>query len=277
MQLLKNISPIRDRRITPNSIFRWGSHIFIAGVLCLCALAGRQQDTRTEYYRDEDTFKQGIRLFPFEIHDADYLKVTYDGHGFVELMAWYTLEDSLLKTRSYEYWPDDRSVKRMLELTPDSVIVRELLFGDELRSRRFIEYVYGVEFVSDFRDRFTEIFYDSSKATVAFKIMSTRGNLIGAIFLDYDSLGYLTNETWFQGDQMKRVREFRYIFHRESGEQEVIERGVEGQVVSHVRIKTDPHQQVPVTGLGVEAGELLKVQPQQPVIPPDTSGAGSDN
>ncbi len=262
MLRLNDRSPIIGRRTGLHRCLRWGSLALIVGVLCLGNLTGRNQGPRTEYFRSEQTFKQGLRLFPFEIHDADYLKVDYDQHGFVDLMAWYTSEDSLLKTRSYEYWPDDFSVKRMLELTADSVIVREMLFGDELRSRQFIEYVYGVDFVSDFRDRFTEIFYDSSKTQVAFKIMSTRGNMIGAIFFDYDSLGYLTNETWFQGDQLKRVREFRYVFHRESSEQEVIERGKEGQVVSHVRIKTNPHQRVPVTGLGVEAGELLKAQPQ---------------
>ncbi len=232
-----------------------------------------QAGSRSEYFRDEDAFKRGISLFPFEIHEAGYLKVTSDDQGFVQALAWYTAGDSLLKTRTYEYWPDDLSVKRMLEMTSDSIVVRELLFGDEPRSRRFIEHVYGVEFVTDFRDRFTEVFYDTSLATVAFKIMSTRGNLIGAIFLDYDSLGYLTNETWFQGDDMRRVREFRYIFHRETGEQEVIERGREGQVVSHVRIKTDPHQRIPATGLGIGAQQLLDGSSQSPVeAPPDTVG-----
>lgn len=242
-------------------------------ILAATAVTAQDAPHRTEYFRDEDAFKRGISLFPFEIHEADYLKVTYDAQGFVQALAWYTAGDSLLKTRTYEYWPDDLSVKRMLELTPDSIVVRELLFGDEPRSRRFIEYVYGVEFVTDFRDRFTEVFYDTSLATVAFKIMSTRGNLVGAIFLDYDSLGYLTNETWFQGEDMRRVREFRYIFHRETGEQEVIERGREGQVVSHVRIKTDPHQRIPASGLGVGAQQLLDGSSPSPVeAPPDTAG-----
>ncbi|MCH7521947.1 MAG: hypothetical protein IIB42_09655 [Candidatus Marinimicrobia bacterium] len=241
--------------------------------ILLTVIYAQPAPPRTEHFRDEDAFKRGISLFPFEIHDAGYLKVTYDGQRFVQVMAWYTAGDSLLKTRTYEYWPDDLSVKRMLELTPDSVVVRELLFGDELRSRRFIEYVYGVEFVTDFRDRFTEVFYDTARATVAFKIMSTRGNLIGAIFLDYDSLGYLTNETWFQGEDMRRVREFRYIFHRDSGEQEVIERGREGQVVSHVRIKTNPHQRIPAAGLGVGVEQLLDGSSPSPIEAPlDTVG-----
>ena len=46
---------------------------------------------------------------------------------------------------------------------------------------------------------------------------------------------------------MRRVREFQYIFHRDTGVQEVVERGSEGQVVSHVRIQ-DPHR--------VSAGQL---------------------
>ena len=242
-------------------------------VLAAAVILAQDAPPRTEHFRDEDAFKRGISLFPFEIHDGGYLKVTYDGQRFVQVLAWYTAGDSLLKTRTYEYWPDDLSVKRMLELTPDSIVVRELLFGDELRSRRFIEYVYGVEFVTDFRDRFTEVFYDTAMATVAFKIMSTRGNLIGAIFLDYDSLGYLTNETWFQGEDMRRVREFRYIFHRDSGEQEVIERGREGQVVSHVRIKTNPHQGIPAAGLGVGVEQLLNGSSMAPIETPlDTAG-----
>ena len=219
-----------------------------AGLLLLTTLLLAQvSGPRSEYYRDEEAFKRGINLFPFEIHEDDYLNVEYDDFGFVGRLRWFNRQDGLLKTRTYAYWPDDNSVKRMLEFTPDSLILRELLFGDEPRSRELIAFIYGVDFVSDFRDRFTEVIYDTAQIEVAYKIMSTQGNLIGAIFLDYDSLGYLVGETWFRGDDMRRVREFQYVFHRDTGEQEVIERGSEGQVVSHVRI-TDPHR--------VSAGEL---------------------
>ncbi|MFB0517028.1 MAG: hypothetical protein ACETWG_10575 [Candidatus Neomarinimicrobiota bacterium] len=246
----------------------------VAGLLLAIGLSHSQQTPpRTEYYRDEAAFRAGIKLFPFEIHEGDYLKVFYDDRGFVQLMSWHTREDSLIKTRSYEYWEDDLSIKRLLELTPDSLIIREVLFGDEPKSREFIEHVYGVEFVPDFRNRFTEVRVDSAQRTASYKIMSTQGELIGAVFLDYDSLGFLTNETWFQGEDIKRVREFRYIFHRDTGEQEVIERGREGQVVSHVRIKTDPHRR-PGYGLGVEMEQLLDTTAALPQgAAPDTSDA----
>ncbi|UCD38730.1 MAG: hypothetical protein JSW54_04420, partial [Fidelibacterota bacterium] len=215
----------------------------IAGLLLQAvSLPAQQAAPHTEYYRSEETFRQGIKLFPFEVHEADYLKVIYDDLGLVRLISWHTPEDSLIMTRSYEYWEDDGSVKRLLELTPDSLIIREVLFGDEPRSREFIEHVYGVGFVPDFRNRFTEVRVDSTFQVVSYRIMSIQGQLIGAVFLDYDSLGFLTNETWFQGEDMRRVREFRYVFHRDTGEQEVIERGPDGQVVSHVRIRTDPHK-----------------------------------
>ena len=241
-------------------------------MLLAVSLTGRQAAPRTEFYRSEETFRAGIKLFPFEVHEADYLKVVYDDQDFVRLMSWHTREDSLIMTRSYEYWEDDGSVKRLLELTPDSLIIREVLFGDEPRSREFIEHVYGVEFVPDFRNRFTEVRVDSTYRVVSYKIMSIQGQLIGAVFLDYDSLGFLTNETWFQGEDMRRVREFRYIFHRDTGEQEVIERGREGQVVSHVRIKTDPHKRAG-WGLGVDLEELLDTLRAAPRegAPEDTS------
>lgn len=242
-----------------------------AGLLLLTTLLLAQAPgPRTEVYRDEEAFKRGIKLFPFEIHEDDYLTVEYDDLGYVGRLIWYSREDRLLKTRTYAYWPDDNSVKRMLEFTPDSLILRELLFGDEPRSRELIAFIYGVDFVSDFRDRFTEVIYDTAQIEVAYKIMSTQGNLIGAIFLDYDSLGYLVGETWFRGDDMRRVREFQYVFHRDTGEQEVIERGSEGQVVSHVRIK-DPHR-VSAGELNldiVEPADSLQVDPQEA-----TSGTG---
>ncbi len=243
-----------------------------AGLLLLTTLLLAQESgPRTEFYRDEEAFKRGIKLFPFEIHDDDYLNVAYDDLGFVGRLEWYSREDQILKTRTYAYWPDDNSVKRMLEFTPDSLILRELLFGDEPRSRELIAFIYGVDFVSDFRDRFTEVIYDTIQIAVAYKIMSTQGNLIGAIFLDYDSLGYLVGETWFRGDDpqgplrgMQRVREFQYVFHRDTGEQEVIERGGEGQVISHVRIQ-DPHR-VTAGELNldiVEQADSLQVDPQE--------------
>ena len=111
--------------------------------------------------------------------------------------------------------------------------------------------------MADFRNLFTEVRVASARCITSYRIMSTQGELIGAVFLDYDILGFLTNETWFQGDEMKQVREFRYVFHRDMGEQEVIERGRAGQVVIHVRIKTDLHRR-PGYGLGVTPEVLLE-------------------
>ncbi len=244
--------------------------LVMAGVLLFMSILPAQQPPRSEYYRNEQAFRAGIKLFPFEIHEGDYLKVEYSEVGFVRLMSWYTRDDSLIKTRSYEYWEDDNSIKRLLELSADSLILREVLFGDEPKSREFIAHVYGVEYVADFRNRFTEVILDTAQRMASYKIMSTQGELLGAVFLDYDSLGFLTNETWFQGQDMRRVREFRYIFHRDTGEQEVIERGPDGQVVSHVRIKTDPHK-VPGWGLGTDVEELLDTTV---TAPPDSARNG---
>lgn len=246
-----------------------------AVVLMVHSIAAQQQTSpQIEYYRNEATFRQGIKLFPFEVHEGDYLKVVYNDLGLVRLMSWYSREDVLLKTRSYEYWQDDGSVKRLLELTPDSLLIREVLFGDEPKSQEFIEYVYGVEFVPDFRNRFTEIRADSSQRTASYKIMSIQGELLGSVFLDYDSLGFLTNETWFQGAAMRRVREFRYIFHRDTGEQEVVERGPDGQVVSHVRIRKDPHK-ISGWSLGMDVEGVLDTVATEPqVVPADSTSGG---
>ena len=236
------------------ALFRGNYPLLLVGLLVSVAnLSGQAGGYHTEYYRDEDSFRRGINLFPFEVHEDHYLKVVIDESAFVREMLWYTPGDSLLKIRYYEYDPADGSLRRMVELTPDSLVLRKVLFGDEAKSREFLEYFYGIEFVKDYRDRFTEVFYDSTQRPTAYRIMSTRGKLVGAVFLDYDSLGYLVNETWFQGEEMQRIRELRYIFHRDTRVQEVIERGREGQVVSHVRIKTDPKRvTAPGLSLGVE-------------------------
>ncbi len=228
--------------------------VLATAMLAFPVLLDGQSQPRIEYYRTEDSFRAGLKLFDFEIRDADYMEVLYNNLGFVDSFRWYTKTDTLLKSRLYEYWADDLSVKRLLEITPDSLILRELLFGDELKSRQFIEYAFGVDVVADFRDRFTEVIYDSILTIAAYKIMSTQGNILGAIFFDYDSLGYLINETWFKGNEMNRVREFRYKFDHATGTQEVIERGMEGQVVSHVLIRGDPHQNLPAGSAAIPPG-----------------------
>lgn len=234
-----------------------GKALFVLSFMAAQVLGMVQQGSiKTEYYRNENSFKRGMELFPFEVHEADYLKVIYNDRGFVEKMRWYSHQDTLQKSRDYSYWPDDMSVKRLLEYTPDTLIIRELLFGDEPKSAEVIKYLYGLDKVSDFRDRFTEVIYDSSRNLVAYKIMATQGTQIAAVFLDYDSMGFLTNESWFQGQPLKLVRSFRYVFHRESAEQEVIERGRDGQVISHVRVKLNPRKS-PGYGLGDSVENLL--------------------
>ncbi|MFC1747011.1 hypothetical protein ACFLZR_01590, partial [Candidatus Neomarinimicrobiota bacterium] len=178
-----------------------------------------------------------------------------------------TRDDSLLKFRMYAYWEDDQSIKRMTELRPDSVLLRELLFGDEPRSREFIRYLVGGTVVADFRDRFTEVIFDTLQRPVIFRITSTQGAVIGVIFLNYDHFGYLINETWYEGEARQLIREFSYVFHRATGEVEVIERGRDGQVASHVRIQ-DPHR---VTGdrLGLTEDYYLEV-PEGSILPSDS-------
>lgn len=240
-----------------NIITTYRNRLLIALAL-VTVLLSQQGANAISYYRDETAFRRGLKLFDFEIHQAGYLQVINNEHGVVRLMNWYSRSDSLKATRTYTYWEDDLSVKRILDMRSDSVIIKELLFGDERTSHEFIRYVYGPTFLTDYRDRFTEVIYDSTSTISAYKFMSTQGELIGAIFLDYDSTGFLISESWFHGPKMNRVREFHYRFHRDTGELEVIERGRGGQVTSHIKITIDPHRpKTDGVGLGIDLEHLM--------------------
>ena len=241
-------------------------------------LLAQQGANAISYYRDETAFRRGLKLFDFEIHQAGYLQVVNNEHGVVKRMNWYSRGDSLKATRTYSYWEDDLSIKRILDTRSDSVIIRELLFGDDRTSHEFIRFVYGPTFLTDYRDRFTEVIYDSTSTISAYKFMSTQGELIGAIFLDYDSTGFLIGESWFHGPKMNRVREFHYRFHRKTGDLKVIERGRGGQVTSHIKIKIDPHRpSADGVGLGIDLEHLMNtsvpdsVARMSPSAPLDTT------
>ena len=78
----------------------WGVPVMLLWLASFAPAMIQQGSLKTEYYRSEKSFKQGIKLFPFEVHEAGYLKVVYNDRGFVETLQWFSRQDACRKAES---------------------------------------------------------------------------------------------------------------------------------------------------------------------------------
>ena len=87
----------------------------------------------------------------------------------------------------------------------ESIILKEFHFKPHFMTQRFINYLFGDNFLTN-EEYITEIRYNESKSPVFYEFRSKRDEYIGHIILNYNRYNNQVRESWFQGN--RKIIEF---------------------------------------------------------------------
>jgi len=118
-------------------------------------------------------------------------------------------------------------------------LLQQVLFGMEVKAVDYIEYVYGIDTVKDWTDRFSILDYNELDQLILHAFFDVNAFLYGQAKFQYDSLGYLSKEEWFRQPSGKTIRWWDHYFDPVTQLTRIMEYDSNGVLVNDFRLNPD--------------------------------------
>ncbi|MCH7732702.1 MAG: hypothetical protein IIB44_09330 [Candidatus Marinimicrobia bacterium] len=192
-----------------------------------------------KYFRTEDDFLRGIEITEKRLGWKAYLEVHYDTEDRVIKIQHFKRKRKLLTYVDFKYDSTTGDLALRSFFNAKGNLIKDILFGpEENLSLKYIRYVYGVDHVLDFGDRFTEVVYKDNKPSVT-KFYDVNTFQYGEIEYFYDGSGELRQEDWISKPSDQLVRRFLYTYYPEDGITELWEYDSTLAQVTHLKLTPD--------------------------------------
>jgi len=121
----------------------------------------------------------------------------------------------------------------------ENFLEQKMLFGLESKAVDYIEYVYGVDTVKDWTDRFSILDYNELNQLTNHAFFDVNAFLYGNAHYEYDSLGYLSKEEWIRQPSGKTMRWWNHYFDPVTHLTRIMEYDSNGVLVQDFRLSPD--------------------------------------
>jgi hypothetical protein len=213
-------------------------------IVLLCLILGvRGQDTQVsyvKYYRNDRDFVADNPLRATARQGIDHLQVSFNARRQPILKYWISATGDTVRREALSY-NEEGILAARYELDADRNVVRLIKYGAvEPWSVEFRKYALPANQHLTFTDQ-QSVFTLEPGGVVREILFRTVDEVpYGRITLEYDHLGFLREETWWQLPEERPLRRFVYDHDIWTGVQQIWEFGREGELVSHVALEMAP-------------------------------------
>ncbi|MEE9166154.1 MAG: Ig-like domain-containing protein [Candidatus Neomarinimicrobiota bacterium] len=197
-------------------------------------------EEEVRFYRSEEDFRRGIEVSRNRLGQSPFLEVVYDEFENVLFKRFYRKINSLTEFEEFTYDPETNSLMEKSVYTADSTLIRRFLFGPgEEMSERFIRYIYGVEQLKEFEDRFTAVDYVDGIHPIVYRFFDIDAFLYGLINLTHGSNEGLRQEDWLVMPGERLMRRYLYGHDSDNGTTEIWEYDSTDALVMNMTVGAD--------------------------------------
>jgi len=169
--------------------------------------AGQRQ---VKYFFTDHDFLTGHNVPKSEILNKNHVRAEYDQLDRLILKSHINRSGEVLSQEQYTYI-DSNTIIRQKDLVDKSGhIFYQTIFGREPQSISYIEWVFGVDSVKKWDDRFTTSDFNKMDKPDNYRFYDVDAFEYGGKELDYDSLGRVTRDEWFRKPDNKSMHKFLY-------------------------------------------------------------------
>lgn len=127
---------------------------------------------------------------------------------------------------------------------PEDNLVQQMLFGMESKAVDYIEYVYGVDTVKDWTDRFSILDYNDLEQLTNHAFFDVNAFQYGNARFEYDSLGYLSKEEWIRQPSVKIMHWWDHYFDPVTNLTRIMEFDSNGVLLQDFRLSPDDTESI---------------------------------
>ena len=114
-----------------------------------------------------------------------------------------------------------------------------MLFGPDTKAVEYIEYVYGLDTVKNWTDRFSILDYNDLSQLTNHAFYDVNAFQYGNASFEYDSLDRLLKEEWMQYPSGKTIRSWDHFYNPFTEHKRIMEYDSNGIIVQDLRIYPD--------------------------------------
>ena len=209
--------------------------IFITTVFLF--LLGGQNNVK--YFLSELDFLANRNVPKSEIVRKSHIRAEYDAFNRLTRKSFIDRTGRSIGTEQYSYI-DTATVARQKELiNADGELFHTTIFGRESQSVSYIEWVFGVDSVKRWDDRFTTSNINSNIKPDDYRFFDVDAFEYGGKEFDYDSTGRVVRDEWFRRPDGKSMHKFLFKYYDDLDITHMFEYDSNGVLIMDVKLSPD--------------------------------------
>ena len=211
--------------------------------LLIIGLFASVKTTTTRYFLTELDFISNQPVPESEVTFNPHLKVEYNDADNIINKLYINKQGDVTQTEIFTY--DSTQILKTKDIYfPEEVLVQRVLFGLEEKAVDYIEYVYGVDTVKDWTDRFSILDYNHLSQLTNHAFHDVNAFMYGNAHFEYDSLGHLSKEEWIRHPSEKTMYLWNHFFDPATQLTRIMEYDSNGVLVQDFRLNPDGSESI---------------------------------
>ncbi|MFQ6678464.1 MAG: Ig-like domain-containing protein [Fidelibacterota bacterium] len=211
--------------------------------LLVLGLAASILPAKIQFFLTELDFISNQPVPESEIQFKPHLRVDYDDANNVIQKLHLNKQGKVTKTEIFTY--DSTQILKTKDIyVPEEILVQKIMFGLEEKAVDYIEYVYGVDTVKDWADRFSIMDYNHLSQLTNHSFYDVNAFMYGNAHFEYDSLGHLSKEEWIRHPSKKTMYLWNHFFDPVTQLTRIMEYDSNGVLVQDFRLNPDGSESI---------------------------------
>ena len=204
--------------------------------ILLFLTAGERQ---VKYFFTDHDFLTGHNVPKSEIINKNHIRAEYDQLDRLILKSHINRSGEVLSLEQYTYIDSNTSIRQKDLVDESGHIIYQTVFGREPQSISYIEWVFGVDSVKKWDDRFTTSDLNEMDKPDNYRFYDVDAFEYGGKELVYDSLGRVARDEWFRRPDNKSMHKFLYKFYDDLNITHMFEYDSNGVLIMDVKLSPD--------------------------------------
>ena len=205
-------------------------------LILLLLTAGQRQ---VKYFLTEHDFLTGHNVPKSEVLKKDHIRAEYDDLDRLLIKANVDRQGNVTAQEQFSYIESNTIIRQKDMVNSSGHVFYQTIFGRESQSLSYIKWVFGVDSVKKWDDRFTTSDINEIDKPDNYRFFDVDAFEYGGKELDYDSLGRVTRDEWFRRPDGKSMHKFLYKYYDDLDITHMFEYDSNGVLIMDIKLSPD--------------------------------------
>ena len=202
----------------------------------LFLIGGQNQ---VKYFLSELDFLANRNVPKSEVIRKSHIRAEYDALSRLSRKSFIDRTGKSIGTEQYSYLDTSRIARQKELINANGELFHKTIFGREDQSVSYIEWVFGVDSVKRWDDRFTTSNINTEIKPKDFRFFDVDAFEYGGKEFDYDSLGRVLRDEWLRRPDGKSMHKFLFKYYDDLDITHMFEYDSNGVLIMDVKLSPD--------------------------------------